>query len=170
MVQHATLHNADEIERLGVAPAKKVVIIRSGEVIPKILGLAPGEKRSSAGFQFPTHCPECGAAVLKEEGGEATFYVCSGSACPAKLKASILHFVARKAMDIDGVGESLVDQLLQKGLIHDPGDLYALTVAQLEALERMGEKSAQNAVAAIKKSVTRPFARVLFALGISDVG
>ena len=169
MVEHATLHNADEIERLGVAPGKKVLLIRSGEVIPKILGLAPGETRSKTGFQFPKACPDCGAEVICETG-ESTTYVCSGLTCPAQRKAGILHFVGRKAMDIDGLGEVLVDQLLQKQLIADPGDIYSLTVEQVVNLERMGEKSAQNVIAAIVLSKQRAFSRLLFGLGIKHVG
>ncbi len=169
MVQHATLHNADEIERLGVAPGKKVVLVRSGEVIPKVIGLAPGQSRSAKGFDFPKKCPDCGAEVLREDG-EATQYRCSGSACPAQLRGRLLHFVGRHAMDIEGLGDALVDQIITQAWVHDPGDLYVLTQMQLAGLERMGEKSAQNVMDALQQSKQRPFARVLFALGIPHVG
>ncbi len=166
-VSHATLHNMDEIERLGVKIGDTVLIQRAGEVIPqvvKVVKAAPDGKQ----FAMPDKCPVCGGEVHRAEGEVA--YRCVNTACPAKLKESLLHFAGRRAMNIDGLGEALVDQLVDKGLVHDVADLYNLTHKQLADLERMGEKSAQNLLDEIERSKQEELARVIFALGIRFVG
>jgi len=166
-VSHATLHNMDEIERLGVKIGDTVLIQRAGEVIPqvvKVVKAAPDGKQ----FAMPDKCPVCGGEVHRAEGEVA--YRCVNTACPAKLKESLLHFAGRRAMNIDGLGDALVDQLVDKGLVHDEADLYNLTHQQLADLERMGEKSAQNLLDEIERSKQAELARVIFALGIRFVG
>jgi DNA ligase (NAD+) len=140
-VSHATLHNMDEIERLGVRMGDTVLIQRAGEVIPQVVKVV---KHAEDGREFvmPKKCPVCGEEVHRAEGEVA--YRCVNTACPAKLKESLLYFAGRRAMNIDGLGEALVDQLVDKGLVHDAADLYILTHQQLADLERMGDKSAQN--------------------------
>jgi DNA ligase (NAD+) len=166
-VSHATLHNMDEIERLGVKIGDTVLIQRAGEVIPqvvKVVKAAPDGKQ----FTMPDKCPVCGGEVHRAEGEVA--YRCVNTACPAKLKESLLHFAGRRAMNIDGLGDALVDQLVDKGLVHDVADLYNLTHQQLADLERMGAKSAQNLLDEIERSKHAELARVIFALGIRFVG
>ena len=166
-VSHATLHNMDEIERLGVKIGDTVLIQRAGEVIPqvvKVMKAAPDGKQ----FRMPDKCPVCGGEVHRAEGEVA--YRCVNTACPAKLKESLLHFAGRRAMNIDGLGDVLVDQLVDKGLVHDEADLYSLTHQQLADLERMGAKSAQNLLDEIERSKQAELARVIFALGIRFVG
>jgi DNA ligase (NAD+) len=166
-VSHATLHNIDEIERLGVKIGDTVLIQRAGEVIPQVVEVvehAPGGKK----FEMPGKCPVCGGDVYRAEGEVA--YRCVNTACPAKLKESLLYFAGRRAMNIDGLGEALVDQLVDKGLVHDVADLYHLTHPQLADLERMGDKSAQNLLDEIQRSKQAELARVIFALGIRFVG
>ncbi len=166
-VSHATLHNMDEIERLGVKIGDTVLIQRAGEVIPQVLKVtrhAPDGRE----FRMPKHCPVCGGDVIRVEGEVA--YRCVNAACPAQLKESLLHFAARHAMNINGLGEALVDQLVDKKMVHDVADLYALAGEQLANLERMGEKSAQNVLDEIEKSKKAELARVVFALGIRFVG
>jgi DNA ligase (NAD+) len=166
-VSHATLHNMDEIERLGVKIGDTVLIQRAGEVIPqvvKVVKAAPDGKQ----FAMPAKCPVCGGEVHRAEGEVA--YRCVNTACPAKLKESLLHFAGRRAMNIDGLGDALVDQLVDKGLVHDLADLYNLNPKQLIDLERMGEKSAQNLLDEIERSKQAELARVIFALGIRFVG
>ncbi|HZO99835.1 MAG TPA: NAD-dependent DNA ligase LigA [Terriglobia bacterium] len=166
-VSHATLHNMDEVERLDVRINDRVLIQRAGEVIPQVVKVvepAPDRRR----FQMPAKCPVCGGEVHRAEGEVA--YRCVNVACPAKLKESLLHFAGRRAMNIDGLGDKLVDQLVDKGLVHDVADLYALTEGQLADLERMGKKSAANLVAEIEKSKKAELARLIFALGIRFVG
>jgi DNA ligase (NAD+) len=166
-VSHATLHNMDEIVRLGVRIGDTVLIQRAGEVIPqvvKVVTQAP-ERRE---FSMPEQCPICGGEVHRAEGEVA--YRCVNSACPARLKESLLYFAGRRAMNIDGLGEALVDQLVDKGLVHDVADLYALTHEQLANLERMGDKSASNLREEIENSKKASLARLIFALGIRFVG
>jgi len=166
-VSHATLHNMDEIERLGVRIGDTVLVQRAGEVIPQVVKVtkhAPDGRE----FRMPKHCPVCGGNVVHVEGEVA--YRCVNSACPAQLKESLLHFASRHAMNINGLGESLVDQLVDKGLVHDVADLYSLTEEQLVNLERMGRKSAQNLLAEIEKSKSNELARVIYAVGIRFVG
>ncbi len=166
-VSHATLHNMDEIERLGVRMGDTVLIQRAGEVIPQVVKVV---KHAEDGREFvmPKKCPVCGEQVHRAEGEVA--YRCVNTACPAKLKESLLYFAGRRAMNIDGLGEALVDQLVDKGLVHDAADLYILTHQQLADLERMGDKSAQNLLDEIERSKQAELARVIFALGIRFVG
>ena len=166
-VSHATLHNMDEVERLGVRIGDTVLIQRAGDVIPQVLKVtkhAPGGRE----FQMPKHCPVCGGDVIRVEGEVA--YRCVNAACPAQLKESLLHFAGRHAMNINGLGESLVDQLVDKKIVQDVSDLYTLDVEQLAGLERMGEKSAQNVLEEVEKSKTAELARVIYAIGIRFVG
>jgi DNA ligase (NAD+) len=166
-VANATLHNEDEIERLGLQIGDDVVIERSGDVIPKVVRVqAQGSYRRK--FQMPSQCPVCGGAVVREEGESASR--CINTNCPKRLKESILHFASRGVMNIDGMGEALVDQLVDKGIVADVADLYDLTAEKLLTLERMGPKSAANIVRNIKNSKTNPLPRVLTALGIRFVG
>jgi DNA ligase (NAD+) len=166
-VSHATLHNLDEIARLGVKIGDTVLIQRAGEVIPQVVKVV---KAAPAGREFvmPQKCPVCGGEVHRAEGEVA--FRCVNTACPAKLKESLLYFAGRRAMNIDGLGEALVDQLVDKGLARDVADLYALSHSQLAALDRMGDKSAQNLMDEIENSKQAELARVIFALGIRFVG
>ena len=166
-VSHATLHNMDEIERLGVKVGDTVVIQRAGEVIPQVVRV---EVHAPDGVEFtmPKHCPVCDGDVHRAEGEVA--YRCVNSACPARLRESLLFFAGRRAMDIDGLGEALVDQLVEKGLVQDVADLYSLTHEQLANLERMGDKSASNLLSEIENSKKASLARLIFALGIRFVG
>jgi DNA ligase (NAD+) len=166
-VSHATLHNMDEIERLGVKIGDTVLIQRAGEVIPQVVKVVKQAEDGRA-FEMPRKCPVCGEEVRRAEGEVA--YRCVNSACPAKLKESLLYFAGRRAMNIDGLGEALVDQLVDKGLVHDVADLYHLTHQQLADLERMGDKSAQNLLDEIERSKQADLARVIFALGMRFVG
>src|SRR5512146_1789716 len=166
-VSHATLHNMDEVERLGVKIGDTVLIQRAGEVIPQVLKVT---KHAAEGreFKMPATCPVCGGDVIQVEGEVA--YRCVNTACPAQLKESLLHFAARHAMNINGLGEALVDQLVDKKMVHDVADLYSLTEEQLANLERMGKKSAQNVLEEIGKSKKAELERVIFAVGIRFVG
>jgi DNA ligase (NAD+) len=166
-VSHATLHNMDEIERLGVKIGDTVLIQRAGEVIPqvvKVIKQAPDGRE----FKMPKKCPVCGGDVHRSEGEVA--FRCVNAACPARLKESLLYFAGRRAMNIDGLGDKLVDQLVDKGLVHDAADLYRLTHEQLANLERMADKSAQNLMDEIENSKQAELARLIFALGIRFVG
>ena len=166
-IRNATLHNEDEIERLGVQINDRVLLERGGDVIPKIMSVVEqaGDRRP---FEMPSQCPVCGSEVYREEG-EAVRR-CLSQTCPAKLKESLLHWASRKAMKIDGLGERLVDQLVEKDLVRDVSGLYSLTQEQLEALERMGTKSAANLLKEIEASRSLEFWRLLFGLGIRHVG
>jgi DNA ligase (NAD+) len=166
-VSHATLHNMDEIERLGVKIGDTVLIQRAGEVIPQVLKVVK-QARDGREFQMPEKCPVCGGDVHRVEGEVA--YRCVNTACPAQLKESLLHFAGRRAMNIDGLGEALVDQLVDRGLVRDVAGLYNLTHEQLANLERMGPKSAQNLLDEIENSRKVELARVIFAIGIRFVG
>ncbi len=166
-VSHATLHNLDEIVRLGVKINDTVLIQRAGEVIPqvvKVIRQAPEGRE----FRMPRKCPVCGSEIHHAEGEVA--YRCVNAACPAKLKESLLHFASRRAMNIDGLGDALVDQLVDKKLVNDVADLYRLTHEQLSSLERMGEKSATNLMKEIESSRKAELARLIFAIGIRFVG
>ncbi len=166
-VSNATLHNEDEIERLGLQIGDEVIIERSGDVIPKVVRVqALGSDRRP--FLMPSHCPVCGGAVTRAEGEAATR--CINTDCSARLKESILHFSSRGVMNIDGLGDALVDQLVDRGLVKSVADLYDLTEAQLSPLERMGPKSAANVIRNIAKSKSNPLPRTLTALGIRFVG
>src|SRR5215472_16079453 len=166
-VSRSTLHNMDEIERLGVQIGDTVLIERAGEVIPHVLKVVKEGKERRL-FQMPKKCPECGSAIHHVEGEVA--YRCVNAACPAQRKESLLHFAGRHAMDIDGLGEKIVDQLVDKGLVKDVADLYALSLEELAALERMAEKSAQNLLEEIETSKKNSLARLIYALGIQFVG
>jgi DNA ligase (NAD+) len=166
-VARATLHNEDEIERLGLEIGDEVVIERSGDVIPKVVRVSEqGSVREP--FRMPRKCPVCGGAVVREQDEAASR--CININCPARLKESILHFASRGVMNIDGVGDALVDQLVDRGLAHSVADLYQLTSEQLLTLERMGPKSAANVLRNIEKSKENPMPRVIAALGIRFVG
>ncbi len=166
-VSNATLHNEDEIARLGVEIGDTVLIERSGDVIPKVVRVVQqGADRKP--FKMPKHCPVCGGDVVREEGESASR--CINTNCPARLKESILHFAARGVMDIDGMGYALVDQLVSKGLVRGVADIYDLTVDQITDLERMGKKSAAKILTNIDTSRSRPLPRVLNGLGIPFVG
>ncbi|MHB9107299.1 MAG: NAD-dependent DNA ligase LigA, partial [Armatimonadota bacterium] len=165
----ATLHNEDEIRRKDVRTGDRVIIQKAGEVIPEVVRVLTeardGDERE---FEMPTHCPVCGSEVVKPEG-EAVAR-CSGIACPAQIKQRIRHYVSRGALDIQGIGPALIDQLVEAGLVRDPADLYDLTTEQLEGLERMGKKSAENVVRAVQAAKEPTLARLIFGFGIRYVG
>jgi DNA ligase (NAD+) len=166
-VSRATLHNQDEIERLGLEIGDSVVIERSGDVIPKVVRVSSlGSPRQR--FRMPDACPVCGGKVVREEGEVASR--CINTNCPARLKESVLHFASRGVMDIDGMGESLVDQLVDKRLVKSVPDIYDLRLEQVVKLERMGEKSGQKLLRNIENSKRLPLPRVITALGIRFVG
>lgn len=166
-VARATLHNEDEIERLGLQIGDNVVVERSGDVIPKVVRVhSLGSYRRP--FRMPRQCPVCGGRIVREEGEAASR--CINTNCPARLKESILHFASRGVMNIDGLGEALVDQLVDRGLVTSVADIYDLTLSQLMQLDRMGKKSAGNLVRNIERSRSAPLPRVLTALGIRFVG
>jgi DNA ligase (NAD+) len=169
-VSRATLHNADEIERLGVKIGDYVTVERGGDVIPKIVGVVDDAQhpRGKKTFVFPSVCPVCGSEVVRDEG-EAD-YRCINVDCPARLKESILHFASRKVMNIEGLGDALVTQLLERRLLTSVAGIYSLTEEQLLELERIGKKSSQSLLMEIKNSKKLPLNRVLFALGIRFVG
>jgi DNA ligase (NAD+) len=169
-VSRATLHNADEIERLGVKIGDYVTVERGGDVIPKIVGVVDDAQhpRGKKTFVFPSVCPVCGSEVVRDEG-EAD-YRCINVDCPARLKESILHFASRKVMNIEGLGDALVTQLLERRLLTSVADIYSLTEEQLLELERIGKKSAQSLLAEIENSKKLPLNRVLFSLGLRFVG
>ena len=166
-VSRSTLHNMDEIERLGLHIGDTVLIERAGEVIPHVLKVVKEGKNRKA-FRMPKECPECGSKIHKVEGEVA--YRCVNAACPAKRKESLLHFAGRHAMDIDGLGDKIVDQLVDKGIVKDLADLYKLKPDEVAGLERMAEKSAQNLLDEIEASKKQPLSRVIYALGIQFVG
>ncbi len=168
-VSRATLHNEDEVARKDVRVGDTVMIEKAGEIIPQVMRVvterrAKGAKR----FSMPKVCPVCGSQAVREEGEVVTR--CTGVSCPAKLREALLHFASRPGMDIQGLGDALVDQILGKGLVHDVADVYRLDVAALGELPRMGKKSAENVVGEIEASKALPLHRLLFALGIRHVG
>jgi len=166
-VSRSTLHNMDEIERLGLHAGDTVLVERAGEVIPHVLQVVKHGKEEKR-FRMPDKCPECGTKIHKDEEGVA--YRCVNVSCPARRRESLLHFASRHAMNIDGLGDKLVDQLVEKGLVKDFADLYKLDVDELADLERMAEKSAQNLVDEIAASKKNSLARLIYALGIRFVG
>jgi DNA ligase (NAD+) len=169
-VTNATLHNEDEVRRKDVWRGDVVVVRRAGDVIPEVVSVSrPGPRARGDRFEMPTECPVCGSEVVRLEG-EAAARCTGGLFCGAQRKQALLHFASRRAMDIEGLGEKLVDQLVDLEIARTPADLYRLGVAALAELERMGEKSAQNIVAAIEQSKSPPLARFIFALGIPGVG
>jgi DNA ligase (NAD+) len=167
-IVNATLHNEDEIRRKDVWKGDTVVVRRAGDVIPEVARVAKQGPRKES-FTMPTKCPVCGSAVVKSEE-EAVARCTGGLFCPAQRKQALLHFASRRAMDIEGLGDKLVDQLVEGGLVHNPADLYTLGLVKLAALDRMAEKSAANVVAAIEKSRDATLARFIYALGIRNVG
>ena len=177
IVQRATLHNEDFIKSLDIRPGDRVWVEKGGEIIPKIVGRADRNDEMSATaslndgmmYSFPTTCPECGAELVRVEG-EAAWRCPNESGCPPQIKGKIEHFVSRKAMDIEGLGEETIDLLYQKGLLHNIADIYDLQLSDIAAQERLGEKSAQNILDGIEASKNVPWSRVLFALGIRMVG
>src|SRR6185369_2749979 len=169
-VTRATLHNYDEIERLGVKIGDWVMVERGGDVIPKVVKVIEDKDhpRGTRKFKMPEKCPVCGGHVVRAEG-EAD-HRCVNVNCPAKLRESVLHFASRNVMNIEGLGDSLVDQLAEKGLVKTVADLYELTEAKMLTMERMGKKSAQNVLDEIENSKKLPLERVIFGLGIRFVG
>nr|WP_231844659.1 NAD-dependent DNA ligase LigA [Haemophilus parainfluenzae] len=169
-VSNATLHNGDEIERLDIAIGDMVVIRRAGDVIPQIIGVLHDRRPADARpIVFPETCPVCDSAIVRIEG-EAVARCTGGLFCAAQRKEALKHFVSRKAMDIDGVGGKLIEQLVDRELIHTPADLFKLDLTALTRLERMGTKSAENALASLEKAKNTTLARFVFALGIREVG
>ncbi|NRF68738.1 NAD-dependent DNA ligase LigA [Aquincola sp. S2] len=169
-VSNATLHNVFELRRKDVRIGDTVIVRRAGDVIPEVVGRVPGERQGHVpNFRMPRQCPVCGSAVMREKGG--IDHRCTGGLfCAAQRKQALLHFAGRRAMDIEGLGDKLVDQLVDAGLIRTLPELYKLGVAKLTALERMGEKSAQNLVANLERSKQTTLQRFLYALGIRQVG
>jgi len=169
-VTNATLHNLDEIRRKDVRPGDWVIVRRAGDVIPEVVRAIP-EKRTGAlaEWQLPETCPVCGSHVEQVEG-QADARCSGGLVCPAQRKRALEHFASRNAMNIDGLGSKIIDQLVEQDLVQDPADLYQLDATTLAGLERMGEKSAANLVAAIDRSRDVELGRLLFALGIREVG
>ena len=167
-VSRATLHNMDEIERLGVRIGNWVQVERGGDVIPKVVKVLEDKPRGHKQFHMPERCPVCGGHVVRDEG-EAD-HRCINANCPAKLRETIRHFASRGVLNIEGLGDSLVNQLVEAGMVKNVADLYELTEDQLMKLERMGKKSAQNILDEIEKSKTAPLERVIYGLGIRFVG
>jgi DNA ligase (NAD+) len=169
-VSRATLHNADEIDRLGLLIGDYVKVERGGDVIPKVVEVVEDEDhpRGHKKLRFPTHCPECNSEIVRTEG--EVDYRCVNVDCPARLTGSLLHFASRGVMNIEGLGDALVAQLLNRGLVKSIADLYSLTAEQLLSLERVGQKSADNLLEEIARSKSAGLARVLYGLGIRFVG
>lgn len=168
-VSRATLHNEDEIERKDVRVGDTVLIEKAGEIIPQVVKAVVSKRPSgSKPFKMPRECPVCGSRAVRAEGEVARY--CTGASCAAQLRERLLHFASRGGMDIQGLGEALVEQLAGKGLVRDAADLYRLEAEQLAGLDRMGEKSAANLVEQIERSKERPLSSLIFALGIRHVG
>jgi DNA ligase (NAD+) len=169
-VSNTTLHNENEMRRKDVRIGDTVIIRRAGDVIPEVVKVVTEQRPADAReFEFPNHCPVCGSEVVRVEGEVAAR--CSGGLyCAAQRKEAIRHFASRRAMDIEGLGEKLIDQLVDRDMIKNVADLYHLKLEQLEELERMGEKSAQNLLDALQKSKSTTLPRFLYALGIREVG
>ncbi|MCM8829727.1 MAG: NAD-dependent DNA ligase LigA, partial [Candidatus Omnitrophica bacterium] len=169
-VSRATLHNFDEVKRLGIKIGDRVFIEKSGEIIPQIVkAIQEKRKGTEKDISLPERCPVCHSRVVRDK--EEVAIRCPNVRCPAQVKERIIHFTSRDAMDIEGLGEKWVNILVDKGIISDYGDIYEkITYEKLINLERMGEKSAKNLLSAIEKSKTRPFANLIFALGIRHIG
>ena len=166
-VSRATLHNQDEIDKKDVRVGDAVVIQRAGDVIPEVVEVITSKRKGTEKkFRMPSKCPVCGAEVIKEEA----IHRCIGLDCPAQLKGRIRHFASKRAMDVEGLGVKLIEQLVDKGLIKDVADIYYINKEELIELERMADKSAQNIIDAIEKSKTKPLSKFLYALGIRNVG
>ena len=169
-VTNATLHNEDEVRRKDVHAGDTVVVRRAGDVIPEVVRVAtPGPRRDEDRFVMPGRCPVCDSLVVRQED-EAASRCSGGLYCSAQRKQALLHFASRRALDIEGLGDKLVEQLVEQNLVRTPADLYALDPQTLAGLERMGEKSAANVLAAIAKSRNTTLARLIYALGIRNVG
>lgn len=166
-VSRATLHNEDFIAEKGLCIGDTVILRKAGEIIPEVVSVKC-HKENAVPYKLPEFCPSCGAAVLREKDEAAVR--CTNTDCPAQLMRHLVHYVSRDAMDIDGLGEAVLEQLVQNGLVASPLDLYHLTAEQLQGLERMGEKSASNLIAAIEKSKSNELYRLIFALGIRHIG
>lgn len=168
-VSRATLHNFDEIERLDVRIGDKVYVEKSGEIIPKVLGVAK-EKRTGSERKFilPTHCPACGSKL--HQTPDEVAIRCENAGCPAQIKERIIHFASRDAMDIEGMGDAVTNQLVDKGLIKDYSDIYYIKIDDIKKLERMAEKSGANLINAIENSKSNDLSRLIYALGIRHVG
>jgi DNA ligase (NAD+) len=170
MISRSTLHNFDEIKRLGIKKGDRVLIERAGDVIPKIVKVvSSGQHIKQKHFNVPKKCPECGGKIIKEKSGEVA-YRCTNPACSRRLERRLIHFASRGAMDIEGLGESAVRQLLKKDLIRDLADIYDLRQEDLLTLDLFKEKKAANLIAAIEKSKRHPLSRFLFGLGIENIG
>ncbi|MDA1371957.1 MAG: NAD-dependent DNA ligase LigA [Proteobacteria bacterium] len=168
-VSNTTLHNMDEISRLGLRIGDSVIVRRAGDVIPKIVRVINAEKnKKPKAIKLPASCPACGSVIEKD--GEVLYRCSAGITCPAQRKESIKHFASRAAMDIEGLGDKLVEQLVDEALIESVADIYRLSIEQLASLERMGAKSAENLISAIERSKQTGLPRFLFALGIREVG
>ena len=169
-VTNATLHNEDELHRKGIRVGDTVVVRRAGDVIPEVVRAVPGTRKPNAPeFRMPKRCPVCGSAIVRLPD-EAVARCTGGLYCPAQRKQALLHFASRRALDIDGLGEKIVDQLVDGELVRTPADLYTLKLDLLAGLERMGEKSAQNLLDELEKSKRTMLARFIYALGIRNVG
>ena len=168
-VTNATLHNQDFITEKDIRIGDTVLVRKAGEIIPEVVRVLP-EKRPEGAvpYHLPTSCPVCGAPVYREPGESATR--CTGAECPAQLLRNLCHFTSREAMDIDGVGPAVLEQMVNAGLVHNAADLYSLTVQDIAQLDRMGDKSARNAVHAIEESRSRDLSKLLCALGIRQIG
>ncbi|MDH5436178.1 MAG: NAD-dependent DNA ligase LigA [Gammaproteobacteria bacterium] len=170
IVSNATLHNEDEIKRKDVRIGDTVIVRRAGDVIPEVVSVVMAKRaKGLRKFRMPTQCPVCKSEVEKEEG-EATVRCVAGLYCPAQRKEAIKHFASRRAMDIEGLGDKLVEQMVSEGLIKDIADLFSLKKEQIADMERMGEKSAENILQALEKSKSTTLARFLYSLGIREVG
>ena len=168
-VTNATLHNQDEIDRKDIRIGDTVLIERSGDVIPKVIKVIQEKRpKNTKGYHLPNHCPACNGGLLRPEN-EVVFR-CFNYSCPAKIKGKLKHFVSKHALDIDGLGEKLIDQLVNEGIIKNVDDLFRIQKKQLADLERMGEKSADNIIGSINKSKLTTFSRFIYALGIRHVG
>jgi DNA ligase (NAD+) len=168
-VKRASLHNLDQIEKLGLCNADYVYVEKGGEIIPKIVGVNETRRTESTLIEFPAECPECRANLIRREG-EAQHYCPNEIACPPQIKGKIEHFIGRKAMNIEGLGAETVDQLFENGLLKNAADLYDLTFDKLIGLDRMADKSVENLLNGLEESKKIPFERVLFAVGIRFVG
>ncbi|MGK4480027.1 NAD-dependent DNA ligase LigA [Yersinia enterocolitica] len=170
IVSNATLHNADEIERLGLRIGDTVIVRRAGDVIPQVVGVVMDQRPQDAKeITFPEHCPVCGSDIERVEG-EAVARCTGGLFCAAQRKEALKHFVSRRALDVDGMGDKIIEQLVEKQYVENPADLFTLTAGKLTGLDRMGPKSAQNLIVALEKAKLTTFARFLYALGIREVG
>ena len=170
IVSNATLHNSDEIVRLGIREGDYVTVRRAGDVIPQIVAVIQNRRPAdSKEIIFPTHCPICGSLIVRDEG-EAISRCAGGLICPAQRKEALKHFVSRRAMNVDGLGDKLIEQLVDKDYVKTPADLYKLTLPMLCSLDKVGEKLANNLINALKESKNTSLNRFIFALGIPNVG